>query len=84
MQLELELETVPILTNLTMKLPKTVDEMLLFADGKSMLNPEFDREGVVVRSMDNQISFKAISNKFLLKEEKPSKGERLNWKDLNS
>jgi hypothetical protein len=29
--------------------------------------------------MDNVISFKAISNKFLLKEEKPSKGERLNW-----
>jgi RNA ligase (TIGR02306 family) len=79
MRIELRLETVPFLTNLTMRLPKTVDEMLLFADGKSDLNPEFDREGVVVRSMDNTISFKAISNKFLLKEEKPSKGERLNW-----
>jgi RNA ligase (TIGR02306 family) len=82
-QLELKLETAPILTNLTMKLPKTVDEMLLYADGKSALNPNFDREGVVVRSMDTTISFKAISNKFLLKEEKPSKGERLNWEKEN-
>lgn len=78
-RIELKLETVPMLTNLTMKLPDTVDDMLLYADGKSALNPEFDREGIVVRSLDNTISFKAISNKFLLKEEKPSKGERLNW-----
>jgi RNA ligase (TIGR02306 family) len=83
MKIELKLETAPILTNLTMKLPKTVDEMLLYADGKSVLNPNFDREGVVVRSMDTTISFKAISNKFLLKEEKPSKGERLNWEKEN-
>lgn len=79
MQINLELETVPFLTNLTTKLPKTVDDMLLHADGKSALNPEFDREGLVVRALDNSISFKAISNKFLLKEEKPSKGERLKW-----
>ena len=79
MRIELKLETVPMLTNLTMKLEGTVDDVLLYADGKSALNPDFDREGVVVRSMDNAISFKAISNKFLLKEEKPSKGERLNW-----
>lgn len=65
---ELKLETVPILTNLTMKLPKTIDEVLKFADGKSVLNPEFDREGVVFRTIDRQISFKAISNKFLLNE----------------
>ena len=68
MQHELKLETVPFLTNLTMKLPKTIDEMLSYADGKSVLNPNFDREGVVVRSMDRKISFKAISNIFLLKE----------------
>lgn len=68
MQHELKLETVPFLTNLTMKLPKTIDEMLAYADGKSALNPNFDREGVVVRSMDRKISFKAISNTFLLKE----------------
>lgn len=68
MQIDLKLETVPILTNLTMKLPKTIDEALAFAEAKSVLNPDFDREGVVFRTMDRKISFKAISNKFLLNE----------------
>lgn len=68
MEHELKLNTVPILTELTMKLPKTIDEVLEFADGKSVLNPDFDREGVVFRTMDRKISFKAISNKFLLNE----------------
>jgi RNA ligase (TIGR02306 family) len=68
MEHALKLETVPILTNLTTKLPKTVDEILTFADSKSVLNPAFDREGIVVRSMDMKISFKVISNTFLLKE----------------
>ncbi len=65
---QLKLETVPVLTNLTMKLPQTIDECLAFADGKSVLNQNFDREGVVFRTMDRTISFKAISNKFLLNE----------------
>ena len=65
---QLKLETVPFLTNLTMKLPQTIDECLAFADGKSVLNQNFDREGVVFRTMDRNISFKAISNKFLLNE----------------
>lgn len=68
MQHDLKLETVPILTNLTMKLPATIDEALAFAEAKSTLNNDFDREGVVFRTMDRQISFKAISNKFLLNE----------------
>lgn len=68
MKHEFKLETVPVLTNLTMKLPKTIDEALSFADGKSVLNDKFDREGVVFRTMDRTISFKAISNKFLLNE----------------
>ena len=49
-------------------LPETVEDMLKYAEGKSMLNPNVEREGVVVRSMDGTISFKAISNKFLLEE----------------
>ncbi len=65
---QLKLETVPVLTNLTMKLPQTIDECLAFADGKSVLNQNFDREGVVFRTMDRNISFKAISNRFLLNE----------------
>jgi RNA ligase (TIGR02306 family) len=47
-------------------LPKTIDELLVFAEGKSVLNREVEREGLVIRSIDSTISFKAISNKFLL------------------
>jgi len=63
----LEVKTVPIL-DLEFKLPETVDELLTYADAKSVLNDKFDREGVVIRSHDRKISFKAISNKFLLNE----------------
>lgn len=61
-------ETVPILA-IEFPLPETVEELLLQAEGKSVLNPNTEREGVVIRSMDTSISFKAISNKFLLKNE---------------
>jgi len=64
---KLELEMVPIL-NLDFYLPETIEEIIMHADGKSRLNPDFDREGLVIRSHDRRISFKAISNKFLLKE----------------
>jgi len=63
----MNLETVPVLdTNFT--LPETIEEMLKVAEDKSILNPSFDREGIVIRSADRTISFKAISNKFLLNE----------------
>ena len=42
--------------------------MLNFAEGKSVLNPDTEREGLVIRSIDGTISFKAISNKFLINE----------------
>lgn len=61
------LETVPVLDR-NFKLPETVEDVLNYADGKSELNNTFDREGVVIRSLDRKISFKAISNKFLLNE----------------
>lgn len=48
--------------------PNNVEDMLEYAEGKSKLNSKTEREGVVVRSFDNTISFKAISNKFLLNE----------------
>jgi RNA ligase (TIGR02306 family) len=63
----LGLETVPMLDT-NFKLPDTIDELLKFADSKSVLNPNFDREGVVIRSLDRKISFKVISNKFLINE----------------
>jgi len=63
----LGLDTVPKLeTNYI--IPSTIEEILQYADGKSYLNPNFDREGVVMRSKNRKISFKAISNKFLLNE----------------
>ena len=61
------LETVPVL-DINFMLPDTVEELLKYADAKSTLNPNFDREGVVIRSLDRTISFKVISNKFLLNE----------------
>jgi hypothetical protein len=39
----------------------------VYAEGKSALNHNAEREGVVVRSYDTSISFKSISNNFLLK-----------------
>ena len=63
----LEVKTVPML-DLEFRLPDTIDELLSYADSKSVLNEKFDREGVVIRSHDRKISFKVISNKFLLNE----------------
>jgi hypothetical protein len=61
------LKTVPVLDR-AFALPNTIDELLTYAEKKSELNDQFDREGVVIRSIDRKISFKVISNKFLLKE----------------
>ena len=47
-------------------LPDTVDEVLAYADGQSQLADTL-REGIVFRSLDGKQSFKAVSNKFLLK-----------------
>jgi RNA ligase (TIGR02306 family) len=66
---ELELQTVPILDTPGVSLPDTVEDMIAFAEAKTVMNSDAEREGVVVRSLDNKISFKAISNKFLLKSE---------------
>ena len=63
---ELGLKTVPVL-DYNFELPSTIDELLLIADKKSELNGNFDREGIVIRSYDRKISFKVISNQFLLK-----------------
>jgi RNA ligase (TIGR02306 family) len=65
---DLGLKTVPILDE-NFTLPDTIDELLQFAEAKSVLNPQFEREGIVIRSLDRTISFKCISNKFLLKHE---------------
>ena len=66
---KLGLESVPVVSS-PFLLPNSVEEMIKEADGKSMLNPSVSREGLVIRSMDMSISFKAISNNWLLNEEK--------------
>jgi RNA ligase (TIGR02306 family) len=61
-------ETVPILSH-DFQLPQTIEELLKSAEAKSVLNESTEREGIVIRSWDMSISFKAISNKFLMKNE---------------
>jgi len=64
----LELETVPILDE-NFKLPELRQDLLIYAEGKSNLY-DTEREGIVLRTKDSdRVSFKAISNKFLLKED---------------
>ena len=54
------------------KIPN-IDELIKIADGQSLLNPNSRREGLVFRTFDNEISFKVISNNYLLKNEEDEK-----------
>lgn len=63
-----QLPIVPIIDN-SFTLPETIEELLNFANGKSVLNEQTKREGIVLRTLDSKISFKTISNEFLLKYE---------------
>ena len=56
---------VPIINN-NFILPDTVDELLSYATGNSVVDGKM-REGIVFRSLDGSQSFKAVSNEFLLK-----------------
>ena len=47
-------------------LPDTIEELLTFATGESILDKDM-REGIVFRSQDGSKSFKAVSNEFLIK-----------------
>ena len=57
----------------TIKIPDSIKECLTMADGQSKVNPQTKREGIVFKSRDvieNQVvSFKVISNQFLLKHD---------------
>jgi len=70
----LGIRTVPLIND-NYSLPSTVDELLKFADGNSMLNPESPREGIVIRPKvemrynNKRLSFKVISNSYLLKND---------------
>ena len=70
---ELGLEAVPQLG--TLVLDHTVDELVAYAEGPSVLNPQVQREGVVLRppaeeydpDVGGRLSFKVLNPKFLLK-----------------
>jgi len=62
------LKVVPLLHK-DINLPENGMECLKLAEGKSALNSNTEREGIVIRYFDRSVSFKAISNKFLLKKD---------------
>ena len=62
---EYKLNHCPVLD--TVVLTHGVDMLLSLAEGKAVLNPKQEREGLVFKCNEKQVSFKAISNKFLLK-----------------
>lgn len=57
--------TVPIVET-GFELPATCEEILAYANGKSMIDGGM-REGIVFRSYDGKRSFKAVDNEFLVK-----------------
>lgn len=59
------LELVPIFDE-NFYLPNTCEELLQIATGSSSIDGGM-REGLVFRSLDGKVSFKAVSNEFLLK-----------------
>lgn len=62
------LEHVPIV-NEHYKMPDTMEEIKLQADGFSIINPKVKREGFVYRDMSGQQSFKNVSREYLLKHQ---------------
>lgn len=65
----LGLSHVPVLQSIWKLTPGiSTYDLLLQAEGKSTLNPFAEREGIVFKCMENpNVSFKAISNKFLIR-----------------
>jgi len=62
-----DFETVPIL-DYEYKLPNTIDELLELANRESKLS-DVDAEGLVIRNTEgDRVSFKVLSNEFLLHE----------------
>ncbi len=47
----------------------TLPDIIKFAEGKSVLNKNVEREGLVFRCIEDGLSFKVISNRYLLKNE---------------
>lgn len=65
---EMGLKGVPILHLMCPVGTGSIEELLKFAEGKSTLNVNQEREGIVFKDMDGGMTFKVISNKYLLGE----------------
>lgn len=63
----LGMKWVPILDE-NYTLPDDLEEFKVYADGKSVVNPNVLREGLVLRDKEGKISFKNISREYLLKK----------------
>lgn len=69
---ELKLSSVPVIDYVT-TIPdgtqaEIVEYMLMYAESNSHINEAVENEGIVVRGLEKEFSFKAISNKWLLSE----------------
>ena len=58
---------VPILGEVL--IPYTMERAKQLATGKSLVNPNVMREGLVYRSLDGKDSFKNVSQEYLLKHQ---------------
>ena len=61
------IKTVPIVEE-DKVLPETIAELVEYSKGKSVVRKEQKREGVVMRNVQSNISFKVINPDFLLAE----------------
>lgn len=59
---------VPVIAYQTTVPCRTVDELLTWAEGPSAITTSQEREGIVFKHADGGMTFKAISNKYLLGE----------------
>ena len=66
---QLELTHVPIVfSSLELTPDITMDQLLSMANGESALKKGQPREGLVLKALEKPVSFKAISNQYLLKQ----------------
>lgn len=65
---QFNLKVVPLLYK-GYTLPTTIQELVEFSKGKSKINTNTEREGLVIRNYDENISFKVINPNFLLKND---------------
>ena len=64
---ELGLNPVPLINGyFVLDADMTVADFVELSNGKSLVQPGLTREGIVIRSMDDRLSFKSVSPDFLL------------------